>query len=440
MGFASFHLWLADLAAVCFAFAFGCCIGSLTNVLVYRLPRGLDVVLPTSACPNCGTHLTWRENIPVFGWLRLRGRCRFCWSRISPEYPLVEFAIGLLFALTYWIWYVVFPGTSLAGFHPASLRPDWAQAGFLQTWPMYVVTVLLMTLCIAMALVDLKTYTVPLVLAWIAAALGIIAHPAHALWIELTSGRLRVNEPGWPWTIPTPDATNWPLIGVALGGIVGLGVSNLLLATGLIRRSFDDYETWEREAREQQTQATPEAPPTDLWIRYPHARREMVKELAFLAPPVALAMFGHFFVSAWIGGGRTPDLLGLTNPAPIAPLWLLALSGSLLGVLIGGGVVWAVRILGSLAFGKEAVGMGDVHLMAAVGACLGWIDPTIAFFLAAFVGLAWEIGSRVVGVAGRRAMPFVPCLVIAVLLTFYGKPGIEAFFGALTGRGSLSLP
>ncbi|MEO0630377.1 MAG: prepilin peptidase, partial [Planctomycetota bacterium] len=61
---------------VLFVFAFGACVGSLINVLVYRLPLGLPVVVPSSRCPACATKLTWRENVPIFGWLLLGGRCR----------------------------------------------------------------------------------------------------------------------------------------------------------------------------------------------------------------------------------------------------------------------------------------------------------------------------------------------------------------------------
>ncbi|MCH8937615.1 MAG: prepilin peptidase [Gemmatimonadetes bacterium] len=68
-----------------------------------------------------------------------------------------------------------------------------------------------------------------------------------------------------------------------------------------------------------------------------------------------------------------------------------------MGYLVGGGVVWGIRIFGSLAFGKEAMGLGDVHLMAAVGACIGWIDSTVAFFIAAPIGLAWVLISAIFG-------------------------------------------
>lgn len=77
----------------------GLAIGSFLNVVVWRVPRGESVVRPPSACPACGTAIRPRDNVPVAGWLLLRGRCRDCSERISPRYPLVELATGALFAV-----------------------------------------------------------------------------------------------------------------------------------------------------------------------------------------------------------------------------------------------------------------------------------------------------------------------------------------------------
>jgi leader peptidase (prepilin peptidase)/N-methyltransferase len=115
-------------------------------------------------------------------------------------------------------------------------------------------------------------------------------------------------------------------------------------------------------------------------------------------------------------------LLALSNEPP---LWLSVLGGVLLGYLVGGGVVWGTRIAGSLGFGKEAMGLGDVHLMAAVGACLGWIDAVLAFFLAAFVGVAWAVLGVVAGGKVKRSMPYGPFLAVATLLVLFCKPLIE---------------
>jgi leader peptidase (prepilin peptidase)/N-methyltransferase len=80
----------------------GACIGSFLNVVVYRLPRGLSLWHPPSHCPHCQTRLRPWDNVPVFGWLWLRGRCRYCGAGISPRYPLVEAAMAVWFALAGW--------------------------------------------------------------------------------------------------------------------------------------------------------------------------------------------------------------------------------------------------------------------------------------------------------------------------------------------------
>jgi hypothetical protein len=240
-----------------------------------------------------------------------------------------------------------------------------------------------------------------------------------------------------------------------VGGGVGVLVANGLLFSGLIGRSFADYEAWEKQALAERAAAiqptsgepsgTPDAEPagpttsddhpTDLWVQYPHARREMLKEVVFLAPIVALAWVGGWLAVKYGGSNDAPaGVAAVMAGAKIAPLWLVALSGSLLGYLVGGGVVWSFRVLGSLGFGKEAVGLGDVHLMAAVGACLGWIDATLAFFLSAFVGLAWVLAGILLTGQKRRAMAFVPSLAAATFLVLLGKPLIEFGLGLLMQR------
>jgi len=85
-----------------FFFLFGIVIGSFLNVCISRIPEGLSIVSPGSRCPRCLKPIKPYDNIPVFGWLILRGKCRNCSLPISPMYPLVEFATGLLFVLTYY--------------------------------------------------------------------------------------------------------------------------------------------------------------------------------------------------------------------------------------------------------------------------------------------------------------------------------------------------
>ena len=76
----------------------GLCLGSFLNVVAYRLPAGLSLVTPGSACPGCSTAIRPYDNVPVVSWLLLGGHCRACDTRISPRYPLIESLTGALFA------------------------------------------------------------------------------------------------------------------------------------------------------------------------------------------------------------------------------------------------------------------------------------------------------------------------------------------------------
>ncbi|GGB89593.1 prepilin peptidase [Pseudoduganella buxea] len=112
------------LPAAILAGIFGLLVGSFLNVVIYRIPEMMkresdnyvaaesgqplphtarfDLVLPRSACPHCGHHITALENIPVISWLALRGKCSQCKAKISARYPVVEAFTGLLSALLVW--------------------------------------------------------------------------------------------------------------------------------------------------------------------------------------------------------------------------------------------------------------------------------------------------------------------------------------------------
>jgi leader peptidase (prepilin peptidase) / N-methyltransferase len=78
-------------------FLFGLAFGSFLNVCIHRLPLGLSVVAPRSACPRCSRPIAFYDNLPVISWLLLRGRCRHCKAGISPRYLFIEVLTGLLF-------------------------------------------------------------------------------------------------------------------------------------------------------------------------------------------------------------------------------------------------------------------------------------------------------------------------------------------------------
>jgi len=99
-------------------FIFGTLIGSFLNVVIYRIPNGESIVFPSSKCPSCQTSLKWYHNIPIFSWLFLRGKCGFCKTPISKQYPIVELLTGIIFALLYvklgLVWYLPFVAASFA--------------------------------------------------------------------------------------------------------------------------------------------------------------------------------------------------------------------------------------------------------------------------------------------------------------------------------------
>lgn len=591
--------WLLAIPPLLFAAGVGACVGSFLNVVAYRLPRGEGLWSPGSRCPACDTPLGWRENMPVLGWLTLWGRCRFCRSRISAEYPLVEGATALLFAGLYAAWFLWWPTSSGV---VSAAAPAWARVGLFQSLPYVLLLLTLMSGLIAMSLIDARTFTIPVSIPWLVTGLALVTHPAHAAWIESTRGAL-VRGGQHAWLIPTIPVDQPAALAGVLGAGAGLVFALAMLWLGVIPRSFSDYEAWEQAAMSEQSESghapvpggptirqvlirtilltgpavalmaagalagrssgmalqgtlagmvaglvvgvflrswatrrevqasdpdprpitpTPRrrwvvpaasilviaagagtgwlltpahaviggaigmlmvvvgraaagaaagtghgdhvhAPPgaagsdvnsgggqapgggVPMWLAYPHARREMLKEIVFLLP-VVLAGW-----AAW----RWAPTVWFADP----PLWLQAAGGALAGYLVGGAVVWIVRLAGSLAIGKEALGMGDVHLMAAVGAVVGWIDPVLAFFLAPAVGL----GGMAIGVVLRRlagggagepdaaggaadsgasggglgsggsvvAMPYGPSLALASAWVILFKPWVEELLTVL---------
>lgn len=83
-----------------YSFILGACFGSFTTACVWRVPRGISIVWPPSSCPKCGHKLGLWENIPILGWICLRGKCKGCGMPISPRYLIIELVTALLFTLS----------------------------------------------------------------------------------------------------------------------------------------------------------------------------------------------------------------------------------------------------------------------------------------------------------------------------------------------------
>ena len=272
----------------------GACVGSFLNVVVHRLPQE-DAAKRSlggrSRCPRCGAPIRWFDNVPVLGWLVLRGRARCCGGAISPRYPLVELTTAaLFFALAVWPPFGPFVATAPDGF-----VFDGAAA---------------------------------------------MAFALHAAFVAL-----------------------------------------------LVALTFIDFDT----------QLLPDA---------------------LTKPGIALG----------VAAGLWPGLAGQLSSDADVPVALRSLLASVAGVVAGGGTTWLVRAVGTSVFKKEAMGFGDVTLMAMIGAFLGWRGALLSLFLGcvfgAIVGGALALRS---GLGAR--IPFGPYLALgAVVALFAQDPILQALF------------
>ena len=96
-------IYIIYLLPLVLAFVCGNVIGSLSNVVIYRLPRKESLWHPPSHCPGCNTRIAWYDNIPIYSWLRLRAKCRHCGMHISPRYIIVEFLSGALYVVVLYV-------------------------------------------------------------------------------------------------------------------------------------------------------------------------------------------------------------------------------------------------------------------------------------------------------------------------------------------------
>lgn len=195
----------------------GLAVGSFLNVVVHRVPAGLSVASPPSACPGCAHEVRPRDNIPVVSWLLLRGRCRDCAMPISARYPMVEAATGLAFAFTAW------------------RLTDPVLLG---------VGLVVVAAGIALALIDLEHGRLPFAITGVTAGLVVaVLAVAAVAGVSLDLGTIALSTTIWlalyggVWLLTAGrgmglgDVALAPLLGVALG-LWGLGPSLVGLMAG----------------------------------------------------------------------------------------------------------------------------------------------------------------------------------------------------------------
>ncbi len=376
-----------------FFFCLGACVGSFLNVVVYRMPREESLISPGSHCPACDHPLAWYLNVPILAWFYLGGKCRYCKAPFSFRYPLVEFVTATLFAGLYSAWFLL---------DRREAMPPFLDGG----WLILIGHLFLVAALLAGSLIDLEHFIIPLSLCYVVVIVGLIIAPFAPSVITVPA------EDAWriiPYVGPQTGA-------LALGGLAGLAVALILLRLGIIKRSFCELEELYR-----QYEAEGKEPPEDI-EKNVNIRREMGREILYLAPIV----LGAALVWTAIG---SPSLAQRWTQCLAEHKWAAGLLGCVWGYLIGGATVWATRVLGSLLFNKEAMGLGDVHLMGAVGAILGWPSAVVAFFLAPFVGLGYGLMRLLL--KGQREIPYGPFLSLATLIVMLWHDKLIGWFAGL---------
>lgn len=361
-------------------FALGMLAGGLVNWCVYALAWNRRAISPWSAPPQGAARRTLRDRLPLVGWLALKRESdlfgRGHWVR-----PLaVELVCGALFAGLY---YFELHWAAQALVVPAAVQPP---AGFLTTsldlvfHLRFVSHVLLVLLMLAASLVDLDEKTIPDAITVSGTLVGLalaLAYPWSLLpggdWL-LAQGRavefLALTSPnGWQSTL-----AGWPPgwgLGLALGAWT-------LWCGGLMPR---------------------------IW----RTRRGLGVAWRLFIHRLFAERVTYWLAGLWAIGAAVVVLAAWRAPEAH---WAGLLS-ALAGVAGGGGVVWCVRTIGSLALGKEAMGFGDVTLLSMIGAFLGWQAALVVFFVAPFFGLLLAVANW--AAHGEHEIPYGPFLCLGAL-------------------------
>ncbi len=432
-------IWLVAVAL------FGACIGSFLNVVIYRLARGMSVHRPArSFCPGCERTIGWYDNIPLVSYLALGGRCRHCGMAISVRYPVIEALTVLLFVLAYDMFFL----------GPA--RPEFCDLG--TDWPVFLAHLVLLAALVVTSAIDIEGYWIDVTITY---AVVIVGTVAHALWTPQTSAAFPR-----PWSVTAAGAAA-ATIGLVLAAVFwrrkeydsgaesndlpeesdrparsrsGLPVAWLMAVVivvwiGMVGVDADrlgDVDAfWVRAGVVMATcflvlvcvGMSPTQAEADvleaIHEERPQARREAGAELAWLAPSIVLGILAAVVVSCTAAGGRLWEEALAWTPLEGSwrPIW--GMTTALSGFVVGGAIGWGVRIVFTLVLGKEAFGLGDVHLMAAAGAVAGWPVVAAGFFLACPLAVAavllWLVRKR------SRAVWFGPWLSLGLVaaMTFY---------------------
>jgi len=348
-------------------FAFGCNVGSFLNVCIYRMPLGLSVVSPPSHCPHCKYSIPWFLNVPLVTWLMLRGKCKNCGAPISIRYFLVELLTGLMF-LACWLKFGAQPPT-------------------LHSAAMTLVMCVLLAGFIAATFIDLEHFIIP---------------------DEITLGGIGVGFlfsfllPGLHDTASMADSLKQSLLGIGVGaGIVYAIVRLGKLMFGRQRVALP------AEAKIIFSETAVHLPDGDVPYEELFYRQSDVIKMQ--ARTVELVDRCYRDVAVSLSPKRL--LIGDDEFNPEQVPHLEAVSGE-------------------IVLPREAMGLGDVKFMGAIGAFLGWQATIFSLMVSSFIGAC--VGITLIVLRKREwssRLPYGPYIAVAaVIWVFWGRQIWDSLF------------
>ncbi len=363
------------------AFIFGLLIGSFLNVVIYRVPLGESVVFPGSHCTHCGASIRPVDNIPVVSFLLLKGRCRNCSNPISWRYPAVELLTAILFA-------------SIA--YKTGLT--W-EAGL---------EMIFAAVMIALIFIDALHHLLPNVITYPAIVFALAAATARAGWGEPISYSFDLS------FVFVSESQGFHVVRSAIvGGLLfALAAPGFWLLDWLDLRLYNKYFEWEDMNAEAETDSNNASSETSAEPES-NADAEEEAERRYRRTIFASMIFGLLVGVVWavlvlLFGSKHPEIFD----SALGGLWR-----AVIAALIGSMPIWWLRAAYFYIRGAEGMGLGDVKLMAIIGAFLGWQGAFGVLLMGSIGGavigliLAWRSQNGL-----KTALPFGVCLGAAALL------------------------
>jgi len=350
-------------------FALGCIVGSFLNVCIHRMPLGMSIVSPPSHCPYCKYSIPWWLNVPLLTWLLLRGRCRNCSAPISPRYFVVELLTGLMF-LACW-----------EG-HGSHLHPYLSM-------PLVLVYSAFISGLIVATFIDIEHFIIPDEITLGGAVVGIILS----------------------FLLPSLQGDRTHLLGFAhglLGAAFGAGLVYTILRLGKL--------LFGRQRIKLPSRSKVVFTETDLHV----IGKQIPYDELLYRDTDEIVLHAHFV--------ELIDRSYRDVPVKLSKFRLQIGEES----LDPNEVSYMEVVCDEMVLPREAMGLGDVKFMGAIGAFIGWKGALFSLMVSSMIGAV--VGVTLIVLQRREwssRIPYGPYIAGAALAWLFGGKAVMSMIFAL---------